>query len=68
MHARDKRHKYSITNKMKKYIYISIKFPTYYSTNKRVGLALLADYLKNTKPILNLVVIFKKKLWHLQLK
>ena len=56
------------TNKMKKYIYISIKFPTYYSTNKRVGLALLADYLKNTKPILNLVVIFKKKLWHLQLK
>ena len=48
MHARDKRHKYSITNKMKKYIYISIKFPTYYSTNKRVGLALLADYLKDT--------------------
>ena len=44
---------------MKKYTYISIKFLTYYSTNKRVGLALLADYLKITNHF-EYGVIFKK--------
>ena len=72
MHARDKRHKYSIMYKQNEKIYIhfnKISNLLFYKQTSRTGIHYYQiTYLKNTNPILNLVVIFKKKLWHLQLK